>query len=140
MVQRMDWDSKHTYMVDLGFQMSLQFFSDSSAVGTLATRANTLPVASGASRCSTSHSTEGQNHAEPSGHPHKGRKQRDTGTTEKCQDSDMSKLTAARGNSDWSLDRQKTVGFEPAADSLQLEDQRSSSRTRELCQITTVEF
>ena len=68
--------------------MSLQIFNDSSAAksfripprtGTSATRANTLPVASGASRCSTSHSTEGQNYTEPSRHSHTGSKQRNTG-------------------------------------------------------------
>ena len=66
------------YMADLGFEMSLHIFSDTPRTGTSATRANTLPVALGASRCSTSHSTQGQNYAEPSGQPHKGSKQRNT--------------------------------------------------------------
>ena len=54
----------NAYMADLGFDMSLQIFSDSSAARAFASRRglgrqrNTLHVAPGASRCITSHSTE----------------------------------------------------------------------------------
>ena len=79
-----------SYMADLGFEMSLEMLSDSSAarvriptwLRTPKTRANTISVASGTSGSQTSLDAEDQNHTQHCGDSHKGSKQRNIGTAQ----------------------------------------------------------
>ena len=78
--------------------------------GTSATRANTPPVASGASRCITSHSTEGWNYTKPSRHSHKGSQQRNTGERQKEDWTQTCRSTQQpKGDQTWEFSSQSSA-------------------------------